>query len=429
MKKLEKIKTNGNRSLYGQFLAMTLTPLILSGIIITIACAVTVYNNMFSEARNDITNVANSVLAAYDAMYDGSYDAALVDNQKVFYKGENTLSGNNELIDRIKEETGVEISLFFVDLRMLTTIKDASGNRMVDSAANNQIVEAVINNETPVFFNKVWIGGKNYCAYYEPVKDESGKVTAMIGTAKETAVIKDKILHSMGINICIMILCITITAFLIVRQASNIIHIIKKMMDYMRELAADKLNISMDPIVTYRQDELGEMGRLLIKLQVSLKKLIERDALTELYNRRSAQKRLDNIEDMGIKYSVAIGDIDFFKKFNDSFGHECGDVVLKFVANLLSDAMKGKGFVARWGGEEFLMVFEDRGIDDAYVILMQVRDRLHTETASYEGQEHGVTMTFGVEEKREDLEINKLINAADDKLYEGKKTGRDRVIK
>ena len=429
MKKLEKIKTNGNRSLYGQFLSMTLTPLILSGIIITIVCAITVYNNMFSESKNDITNIANSVLAAYDAMYEGDYDAALEDGEYVFTKGDNNLSGKTELLDRISEETGVEISIFFYDLRMLTTLKNESGEGMVATVANNQIVDPVIKGGESIFFNKVWIGGKNYCAYYEPIKDSSGKIMGMIGTARETAIIKDKILRSMAINTCIMILCISVTAILIVRQASNVIHIIKKMMDYMRDLAADKLNIAMDPVVTYRQDEFGEMGRLLIKLQVSLRKLIERDALTELFNRRSAQKRIDNIEELGIKYSVAIGDIDFFKKFNDSFGHECGDVVLKFVAGLLNDAMKGKGFVARWGGEEFLMVFEDRGIDDAYAILMQVRDRLHMETASYNGEEHGVTMTFGVEEKRDGMEINKLINAADDKLYEGKKSGRDRVIK
>ena len=197
----------------------------------------------------------------------------------------------------------------------------------------------------------------------------------------------------------------------------------------MKELAANNLSASLDESVSHRGDELGVMGRFMITLQNALKKLIERDVLTGLYNRRSAEKKIDEIENGCRTYCVSIGDIDHFKKFNDTFGHECGDVVLREVAHLLNDQMKGKGFVARWGGEEFLLVYENADIDSAYVALLDIREALHVKDVEYNGEIHKVTMTFGVEEKQQGVPINQLIRAADDKLYEGKQSGRDRVCR
>lgn len=429
MSKIVKINKKGNKSLYGSFLWMTLVPLVLSGIAMMFFCSRFIRNNMYEESKVDLNNVALTYLAALDSMYDGDFKMSIDDNVASMYKGDSMLSGDFSYIDDIKSRTGIEISLFIEDTRFLTTIFDKNNVRMVGVGANEATVEQVVKNGKDAFYTNVRIGGKDYCAYYFPLTNSDGSIVGMVETAKETGMINDNINSFLKRNLIVMLLGILVTAFFIVRFASSIMLVIKKMMEYMKELAQDKLNISMDPLVMYREDELGEMGRLLVKLQLALKKLIERDVLTGLYNRRSAEKRVDDIEDQGIKYSVAIGDIDFFKKFNDTFGHECGDVVLKYVARLLNESMSGKGFAARWGGEEFLLVFENIGIDDAYAILMGIRENLHNSAAEYQGDEHKVTMTFGVEEKREDLTIGKLICAADDKLYEGKKSGRDRVIK
>ena len=87
-----------------------------------------------------------------------------------------------------------------------------------------------------------------------------------------------------------------------------------------------------------------------------------------------------------------------------------------------------EGFVARWGGEEFLLVFVNVGIEEAYDALMIIRQALHDKDVEYDGQIHKVTMTFGAAQKTEGIAINHLIRQADDKLYEGKQGGRDRVL-
>ncbi|HOO27607.1 MAG TPA: GGDEF domain-containing protein, partial [Lachnospiraceae bacterium] len=229
-------------------------------------------------------------------------------------------------------------------------------------------------------------------------------------------------------NIAIMMLALLLTAAFILRFASNIVMVIKKMMEFLKEMSLGNLSTQLSPVVVNREDELGEMGNFTVKVQASLRKLIERDVLTGLYNRRSGENMLDKVKAGGMTYAVAIGDIDFFKKFNDNFGHDCGDVVLKEVAAVLDNGMRGIGFVARWGGEEFLLVFDNMNGLAAGVEADRILQMVRENTVRYNGQEHTVTMTFGVAEGNAEKPINIQIKEADEKLYRGKESGRNRVI-
>ncbi|MCR5687653.1 MAG: diguanylate cyclase [Lachnospiraceae bacterium] len=428
--KLARATKKGNRSFYLEFMMMTLVPLIVCGIVMMMVCSRAVDMSMTTEAEDNLKNVAVTVLAAYEQAYPGKYEAALEDGAIKLYKGGTVISDDFVLVDGIKEKSGVDITIFGVDTRLITTLKDSSGERMTMSVASEKIVDDVYGRHSPRFYNNVSIGGVEYYAYYAPVDEEAdGKCIGMIGIAKPATVIKQSINRSVRNNLIVMVLAILITSFFITRFASNLVTIVKLMLDFMKELGENKLDAKIDARVVQREDELGEMGRNLKNLQIALRRLIERDVLTGLFNRRSAEKRIDEIEESGVKYSVAIGDIDHFKNFNDTFGHECGDVVLREVAHLLNEGMSGReGFVARWGGEEFLLVFVNCGIEEARDALMIIRQALHDNEVEYDMQIHKVTMTFGAAEKVPGVAINHLIRAADDKLYEGKQSGRDRVI-
>ena len=130
----------------------------------------------------------------------------------------------------------------------------------------------------------------------------------------------------------------------------------------------------------------------------------------------------------GIRYSVSIGDIDFFKKFNDTYGHECGDVVLKEVALVLRESLQPYGFAARWGGEEFLLVYENIDGTRAGELTVETLQRIRDHDVEYEGEIHKVTMSFGVTESDKERTMDEDVNAADVLLYEAKETGRNRVV-
>jgi diguanylate cyclase (GGDEF)-like protein len=164
-----------------------------------------------------------------------------------------------------------------------------------------------------------------------------------------------------------------------------------------------------------------------------LRHVASTDPLTKVWNRfrmlEHVERCLRKCRRGEINFlSLAIGDIDFFKRVNDTYGHECGDAVLKSLAELFKTEMDGKGAVARWGGEEFLFLFENRNGDEALMVLSQIQIKLNKLKIPYEGQTLQVTMTFGLTEYDWYLSVDENIKAADDKLYQGKEGGRDRII-
>ncbi len=155
------------------------------------------------------------------------------------------------------------------------------------------------------------------------------------------------------------------------------------------------------------------------------------DALTGLLNRRSMMEFLEKRTsgDSEEFLSVAIGDIDFFKRINDTRGHNCGDEVLRRLGALFKDYMENKGMICRWGGEEFFFAFSDNG-DIAHTYVDELRTRIEAMeiTDPSTGEVFHITMTFGVEEYDFTSTITELIKRADDKLYAGKDSGRNRTV-
>ena len=184
-------------------------------------------------------------------------------------------------------------------------------------------------------------------------------------------------------------------------------------------------------VVLFSKDSL-QMEKKLIEYNENLKEISSKDPLTKLYNRRAMLEYMDNLV-KGDKindswFNVAIGDIDLFKHINDTYGHEAGDTVLVQTACLLTEFMKEKGRVGRWGGEEFLLVFTNINGEEAAAELEELRLRIKDQMVSYNEQNIHITMTFGLEEYSNHQPIDQIINNADHKLYMGKNAGRDRII-
>ncbi len=161
-----------------------------------------------------------------------------------------------------------------------------------------------------------------------------------------------------------------------------------------------------------------------------LKTEAETDALTGLMNRRCMYQELDErVENHQGKYfAIAMGDIDFFKKINDTKGHNCGDHVLRTISQYFKEYMEGKGIVCRWGGEEFLFLFRDINGDVAYNYVLEMKNHLEELPIVYKDETIHITMTFGVEEYDFQSPVTYLIKQADDKLYMGKNNGRNQVV-
>lgn len=174
--------------------------------------------------------------------------------------------------------------------------------------------------------------------------------------------------------------------------------------------------------------ELAE--RKLVEYNEQLQMQAATDPLTGIRNRRAMQNYMQSYMQRNYKTlcTVALGDIDHFKKINDIYGHNCGDAVLIWLTGMFREMMEDKGVVCRWGGEEFLFFFHDRNGDDVYMILSGLKQQLNRQSFFWKGQEIPVTMTFGVEEYDCHSDITEIVEQVDKKLYQGKAEGRNRII-
>ena len=154
------------------------------------------------------------------------------------------------------------------------------------------------------------------------------------------------------------------------------------------------------------------------------------DPLTGLPNRRALLDEIEHhlAEDPNGQFSVAIADIDFFKKVNDTFGHSCGDYTLKELAALFMQTAGEKYKVCRWGGEEFCFFLPGMNIDDAGREMHDLNIAVRKKKLRFGENDFAVTITIGVEENDFQSTLEQILDRADRKLYMGKVGGRDRVV-
>ena len=159
------------------------------------------------------------------------------------------------------------------------------------------------------------------------------------------------------------------------------------------------------------------------------------DGLTELYNHRYFQEQIRMQVEQSKRYSnnfsLIIIDIDFFKKFNDTFGHQSGDAVLRQVAQTLKKNVRATDIVCRYGGEEMSIILPNTTKDEAFATAQKICNRVAEKTFKLTGNnETHVTISLGVSTFPFDGDTApKIIEAADKKLYNAKNNGRNQVGK
>jgi len=170
-------------------------------------------------------------------------------------------------------------------------------------------------------------------------------------------------------------------------------------------------------------------------LQDLLLETSNHDPLTGLYNRRYMDDRIDQELRRCKRYhrpfSLAMIDIDYFKKVNDTYGHEIGDNVLRLLASELKLNLRKSDIVSRYGGEEFVIALPETTIENAHFVLDKIRKQIsEIFIPSDEGTEFKITFSGGIAACSESVPMNPtdMLKIADKNLYEAKNLGRNRIV-
>ncbi len=153
------------------------------------------------------------------------------------------------------------------------------------------------------------------------------------------------------------------------------------------------------------------------------------DRLTRIYNRWELENKINGMMKLSAAYKAHVSlifmDIDHFKKINDTYGHDVGDMVLRETVNLIKENLQPQHVFGRWGGEEFLYALPDTNLEEARAFAEKLRVQIENNCYLTAGK---VTMSFGVTQLAEEDDMNSLVKRADQALYMAKETGRNRVM-
>ncbi len=167
------------------------------------------------------------------------------------------------------------------------------------------------------------------------------------------------------------------------------------------------------------------------KMNRYLDKISRHDPLTGLSNRRDVLEKLEvekkRTQRTGRPFVVVLCDIDDFKEVNDTYGHRGGDVVLKGVAEIFKSNLRREDIVGRWGGEEFIIVLCETSLGGAKQAIEKIRAIVEKTPFIYKKHKINITLTFGMCEYRSGFSIETCINLADEALYQGKESGKNRI--
>ena len=155
------------------------------------------------------------------------------------------------------------------------------------------------------------------------------------------------------------------------------------------------------------------------------------DGLTQIHNKRylfeALEKELIRARRYERDLSVLMFDIDFFKRINDQYGHLAGDHVLRELARIVQDRIRRDEVFARYGGEEFVIVLPETSLAGAVALAENLRARVGSHGFSFQGEQIPVTISIGCALLQDDKAATDLIQRADEKLYQAKRSGRNRV--
>lgn len=429
---IPKREFRGN-GLGDKMLALVVLPILVLGIVLMVVSMQTFSDKMEGHVRKEMTQQTKLILKILDENYPGEFSLNKdVKGNYHIYKGGKDITKDTEFIDNMKEIMGVEVTLFCQDVRLQTTLRDSKGRLFINTAVSSVITKDVLKKKKAHFYRSTTnVGDERYFAYYEPIFLEDGTCFGMVGVCRKATDIEKNIRMAVRPILLLSIAAIFVIGAISISYTRILTKRIRILQQFMKKLTKDDFEAEMPAGLLKVEDEIGDLARSGKKMQESIRRQVEYDEMTQLYNRRYGDKNLlkmkAQMQISGIKYCVAIGDIDFFKKVNDNYGHEAGDEVLIHVARVLKEQLLANGFVCRWGGEEFLIVIESHTIEQAEHILQSILDTLRNQTITYQEQQIRVTMSMGLVSVKAEDEIDDILRCADQKLYEAKENGRDQI--
>lgn len=246
-----------NLKLQYKMLILAIIPVLIMGIVAILISNTVVKNKLLDDAKQKLKATSNAVLAAYDQNAGDYFVNATGD----VWKGAYNVSLSTPFIDDIAAKTGIEVTFFYNDTRLVTSLKDADGKRILGSKAGDFLVENVLQDGNEVFTNRVLVDGAFYFGYYVPVhQNNSDEIIGMVFAGMPVKEIYASLnLITMIFTVAILvILVIAVIGCLLVSR--GIAKSIRNSMDVVKQISEGNLNVEIEQSMLDRKDEAGALS-------------------------------------------------------------------------------------------------------------------------------------------------------------------------
>lgn len=259
--------------LKGKILLISLLPMFIMGMVLFFVFADRIANGIYDEAYVGMNATTLAVRDIFETGNEGPYH---VDENGELWKGDTlNISQATDIVDHIKENTGMDVTVFWGDTRILTSLVDDEGKRQIGTTASEVVSRQVLEEGKPFYDRHVEILGTEYIVYYTPFCQEgSSEIVGMVflGTPQKTvSAIVNKVRVQMLFIILAALFLAVISTYLIVR---NIVRALNCSMGYLAELTDGNLNVNVDGMTLKRKDEIGDVGRGIAKLSEYLRETV-----------------------------------------------------------------------------------------------------------------------------------------------------------
>lgn len=246
-----------NLKLQYKMLILAIIPVLIMGIVAILISNTVVKNKLLDDAKQKLKTTSNAVLAAYDQNAGDYFVNATGD----VWKGAYNVSLSTPFIDDIAAKTGNEVTFFYNDTRLLTSLKDADGKRILGSKAGDFLVENVLKDGNEVFTNRVLVDGTFYFGYYVPVhQNNSDEIIGMVFAGMPV-----KEIYA-SLNLITMIFTVAIVVILVIAVfgcllvSRGIAKSIRSSMDVVKQISEGNLNVEIEQSMLDRKDEAGALS-------------------------------------------------------------------------------------------------------------------------------------------------------------------------
>lgn len=258
-----------------KIMMIALLPVFVLGIGIFILAADRTANGIYDEAYAGMQAASLAVRDIFEVGNDGSY---YMDEKGDLWKGESlNISQAVEIVDHIKNRTGMDVTIFWGDTRILTSIKDEEGERQIHTKASDAVIEKVLKKGEYYLDRNVEILGVEYIVCYAPFYQEmnTDKPVGMVFVGKPRAQVK-KIINEIRLQILIAILVVlVITAVLVTGLIKRIVSALRRSMWLLQKISEGDLSVEPDLVLLMRSDEIGMLGKGILELRNKLRAIVD----------------------------------------------------------------------------------------------------------------------------------------------------------